>query len=281
MSLYQVLHELQIVLALILGARPLCCQPLTVDTLTGAHTGTQQSPTSPPPAASPPLAPPCPGRPRRHCRASGRRAERFPPHAHFRVTPTCGAGSYLPSKNQSPHGQAPGCRARTWRLAEEMTVKQIRIERPRAGREHPGVVRQRNAGKSDSETVAGRIRARRPEGCRRDRWPGPRWRAPADSRCSPARPGRWPWARPGSAPWHAATGRSADVIIARPQSPGWLRPWPGCHASAEGLLDSHWEAWFSGLQVKAKAHRPSSPACSLISPRYTGCSPRSATWGCA
>ena len=29
-------------------------------------------------------------------------------------------------------------RARTWRLAEEMTVKQIRIERPRAGREHPG-----------------------------------------------------------------------------------------------------------------------------------------------
>ena len=29
MTLYQVLHELQIVLALILGACPLCCQPLT------------------------------------------------------------------------------------------------------------------------------------------------------------------------------------------------------------------------------------------------------------
>ena len=29
MTLYQVLHELQTVLALILGACPLCCQPLT------------------------------------------------------------------------------------------------------------------------------------------------------------------------------------------------------------------------------------------------------------
>ena len=29
MTLYQVLHELQIVLALILGACPLCAQPLT------------------------------------------------------------------------------------------------------------------------------------------------------------------------------------------------------------------------------------------------------------
>jgi hypothetical protein len=29
MTLYQVLHELQIVLALILGACPLCTQPLT------------------------------------------------------------------------------------------------------------------------------------------------------------------------------------------------------------------------------------------------------------
>jgi hypothetical protein len=33
MTLYQVLHELQIVLALILGACPLCCQPLTLDRL--------------------------------------------------------------------------------------------------------------------------------------------------------------------------------------------------------------------------------------------------------
>jgi hypothetical protein len=33
MSLYQVLRELQVVLALILGACPLCCQPLTLDRL--------------------------------------------------------------------------------------------------------------------------------------------------------------------------------------------------------------------------------------------------------
>jgi diamine N-acetyltransferase len=36
MTLYQVLHELQIVLALILGACPLCCQPLTLDRLAAA-----------------------------------------------------------------------------------------------------------------------------------------------------------------------------------------------------------------------------------------------------
>ena len=40
MTLYQVLHELQIVLALILalilGACPLCCQPLTLDRLATA-----------------------------------------------------------------------------------------------------------------------------------------------------------------------------------------------------------------------------------------------------
>ena len=36
MSPYQVLRELQIVLALILGACPLCCQPLTTDRLTDA-----------------------------------------------------------------------------------------------------------------------------------------------------------------------------------------------------------------------------------------------------
>ena len=33
MTLYQVLHELQIVLAVILGACPLCCQPLTLSRL--------------------------------------------------------------------------------------------------------------------------------------------------------------------------------------------------------------------------------------------------------
>jgi hypothetical protein len=36
MTLYQVLHELQIVLAVILGACPLRCQPLTLDRLAAA-----------------------------------------------------------------------------------------------------------------------------------------------------------------------------------------------------------------------------------------------------
>ena len=40
MTLYQVLHELQIVLALILGARPTCCQPLTLHRLAAALAGT-------------------------------------------------------------------------------------------------------------------------------------------------------------------------------------------------------------------------------------------------
>ncbi len=40
MALYQVLHELQIVLALILGACPLCRQPVTPERLTTALTST-------------------------------------------------------------------------------------------------------------------------------------------------------------------------------------------------------------------------------------------------
>ena len=40
MTLYQVLHELQIVLALILGACPLCCQPVTPARLAAAPAGT-------------------------------------------------------------------------------------------------------------------------------------------------------------------------------------------------------------------------------------------------
>ena len=40
MSLYQVLRELQIVLALILGACPLCRQPVTPARLTAALTST-------------------------------------------------------------------------------------------------------------------------------------------------------------------------------------------------------------------------------------------------
>jgi hypothetical protein len=40
MTLYQVLRELQLVLALILGACPLCCQPLTPDRLASTHAET-------------------------------------------------------------------------------------------------------------------------------------------------------------------------------------------------------------------------------------------------
>jgi hypothetical protein len=40
MTLYQVLHELQIVLAVILGACPLCRQPVTPDRLAADLTGT-------------------------------------------------------------------------------------------------------------------------------------------------------------------------------------------------------------------------------------------------
>ena len=40
MTLYQVLHELQTVLALILGACPLCCQPSTPGRLAAALAGT-------------------------------------------------------------------------------------------------------------------------------------------------------------------------------------------------------------------------------------------------
>jgi hypothetical protein len=40
MTLYQALRELQIVLALILGACPLCSQPVTLNRLAAALTGT-------------------------------------------------------------------------------------------------------------------------------------------------------------------------------------------------------------------------------------------------
>ena len=40
MTLYQVLDELQIVLAVILGACPLCRQPLTLDRLAAALSAT-------------------------------------------------------------------------------------------------------------------------------------------------------------------------------------------------------------------------------------------------
>ena len=40
MTLYQVLRELQLVLAVILGACPLCCQTITLDSLAAAPTPT-------------------------------------------------------------------------------------------------------------------------------------------------------------------------------------------------------------------------------------------------
>jgi hypothetical protein len=40
MTLYQVLRELQIVLAVILGACPLCHQPVTLDRIAAALDGT-------------------------------------------------------------------------------------------------------------------------------------------------------------------------------------------------------------------------------------------------
>lgn len=40
MSLYQVLHELQLVLALILGTCPLCAQPVTIGGLEAALSAT-------------------------------------------------------------------------------------------------------------------------------------------------------------------------------------------------------------------------------------------------
>ena len=40
MTLYQVLRELQVVPALITGACPLCCQPVTLDRLAATLTGT-------------------------------------------------------------------------------------------------------------------------------------------------------------------------------------------------------------------------------------------------
>ena len=40
MTLYQVLRELQTVLAVILGACPLCCQPVTLGRLAAALTPT-------------------------------------------------------------------------------------------------------------------------------------------------------------------------------------------------------------------------------------------------
>ena len=40
MTLYQVLRELQLVLAVILGACPLCCQPVTLARLAAALSAT-------------------------------------------------------------------------------------------------------------------------------------------------------------------------------------------------------------------------------------------------
>jgi hypothetical protein len=57
---------------------------------------------------------------------------------HHRVTPDGDAASYCPSKN--PAMTTTGLvlnRAGTWRVIEEIAVKRIRIDRPRARRERP------------------------------------------------------------------------------------------------------------------------------------------------
>ena len=63
---------------------------------------------------------------------------RFHSHRHLRVTLPAALARTVSRRTSPHHGQAPCYRARTWRPAEEMTVKQIRVERPRAGRERPG-----------------------------------------------------------------------------------------------------------------------------------------------
>jgi hypothetical protein len=57
---------------------------------------------------------------------------------HHRVTPDSGAASYCPSKN--PAMTTAGLllnRAGIWRVIEEIAVKRIRIDKPRARRERP------------------------------------------------------------------------------------------------------------------------------------------------
>jgi hypothetical protein len=57
---------------------------------------------------------------------------------HHRVTPDGDAASYCPSKN--PAMTTTGLvlnRPGTWRVIEEIAVKRIRIDRPRARRERP------------------------------------------------------------------------------------------------------------------------------------------------
>ena len=67
--------------------------------------------------------------PARHC-------GRFHRHAHLRVTPRGGPGSYRSRERSTQTRRGTPCRqARTWRLAKEMTVEQTRIQRPRARRE--------------------------------------------------------------------------------------------------------------------------------------------------
>jgi hypothetical protein len=70
------------------------------------------------------------------CRA--RHCGRFHRNAHLRVTPRGGPGSYRPRERFTRTGRDTPCRrARTWRLAKEMTVKQTRIQRPRVRRARP------------------------------------------------------------------------------------------------------------------------------------------------
>ena len=81
-----------------------------------------------------PAAPPGPG----GTAVPAGRAPKIPPACALPGDAHCGAGSYRPSKNQSPPRSGPWLPGPDMAAGRGMTVKQIRIERPKAGRGHPG-----------------------------------------------------------------------------------------------------------------------------------------------
>ena len=135
------------------SARPRACSPNVPATITTSSNWSyprprprcpradagRPVPRPPPITADPRAAPPCPRPTRRHCRAPGAALRKIPP-----ACPPSGDAPRRPrlipsSRNGPPeHGGATSSAGpRTWRLAKEMTVKQTRIQRPRARRERP------------------------------------------------------------------------------------------------------------------------------------------------
>jgi hypothetical protein len=70
-----------------------------------------------------------------HDSASMPAAERFHRRAHFWVTPIAGPAHTVPRRTTPQDAWPRYHLGRAQRLAEEMTVKQLRIQRPRARRE--------------------------------------------------------------------------------------------------------------------------------------------------